>query len=389
MDEAVSAYLRDPAFFGPDAELSYEEISEGNINHVYRVRDAKTGGTLVIKRAERVSRISPDIKLDVGRGEREYNYYRLCEQSAPRYLPRARGYDRDLRLIALEDMSPRFEVLRNVIPDGQIPDGIGAKLADYVVTTTFETSDFGLDHQRKKKLCAEFSNPELCDLTERLVFTEPITDSPENYISDANAEFAEKEVYSDPVLRTCGAGLKHTFMNSPQALIHGDLHFGSVFVSRDGDIAVFDPEFCFFGPIGYDLGNLYAHFLMGAIYHDVRNGGSSGFPAKAEKEAADLIYGFFTGFAKRIRRDCRDPMLSDPGFSRDFILGVIRDTAGFAGTECLRRAVGIAKIPEFSLLDKQGRAEMERRVIRAAKKLITEAPAFDEAALAGFIADRK
>ena len=56
-------------------------------------------------------------------------------------------------------------------------------------------------------------------------------------------------------------------MNAPQALIHGDLHFGSVFAKPDG-VVVFDPEFCFFGPVGYDLGNLIAHFLLEACAAD-------------------------------------------------------------------------------------------------------------------------
>ena len=49
------------------------------------------------------------------------------------------------------------------------------------------------------------------------------------------------------------AKLKEGFLTHAQALIHGDLHTGSIMVTEE-DTKVIDPEFAFYGPIGFDIG---------------------------------------------------------------------------------------------------------------------------------------
>lgn len=49
-------------------------------------------------------------------------------------------------------------------------------------------------------------------------------------------------------------------MNNAQALIHGDLHSGSIFINEKG-IKVIDPEFAFYGPMGYDIGNVIGNLF--------------------------------------------------------------------------------------------------------------------------------
>jgi 5-methylthioribose kinase len=44
-------------------------------------------------------------------------------------------------------------------------------------------------------------------------------------------------------------------------VIHGDLHSGSVMVT-DRDTRVIDPEFAFYGPIGFDLGAFFGNLLL-------------------------------------------------------------------------------------------------------------------------------
>lgn len=46
------------------------------------------------------------------------------------------------------------------------------------------------------------------------------------------------------------AMLRDRFMNCAQALVHGDLHSRSIFANADG-LKVLDPEFAFYGPMGY------------------------------------------------------------------------------------------------------------------------------------------
>ena len=77
----------------------------------------------------------------------------------------------------------------------------------------------------------------------------------------------EQEIYGDKELRLEGAKLKFDFMEHAQALIHGDLHSGSIFINNER-IKVFDPEFAFYGPMGYDLANVVAHTIF-AKFHSI------------------------------------------------------------------------------------------------------------------------
>ena len=55
--------------------------------------------------------------------------------------------------------------------------------------------------------------------------------------------------------------LKLKFMDAPEALIHGDLHTGSIMVT-DSATMVIDPEFAFYGPMGFDIGAVIGNLLM-------------------------------------------------------------------------------------------------------------------------------
>src|SRR4029079_15820779 len=55
--------------------------------------------------------------------------------------------------------------------------------------------------------------------------------------------------------------LQLKFMASPEALLHGDLHTGSIMVTQS-QTRVIDPEFAFYGPMGFDIGAVLANLLM-------------------------------------------------------------------------------------------------------------------------------
>ncbi|MFM9559390.1 S-methyl-5-thioribose kinase, partial [Streptomyces caniscabiei] len=85
-----------------------------------------------------------------------------------------------------------------------------------------------------KALVAASVSPELCKITEDVVLSEPYLTHEHNHwlpeLDDLAAEFR-----ADAALRTEVADLRHTFMTSAQALLHGDLHTGSVMVgTREG-----------------------------------------------------------------------------------------------------------------------------------------------------------
>lgn len=50
-------------------------------------------------------------------------------------------------------------------------------------------------------------------------------------------------------------------MSKAEALLHGDIHSGSIFVA-EGRLKAIDAEFGFYGPIGFDVGTALGNLLL-------------------------------------------------------------------------------------------------------------------------------
>ena len=57
------------------------------------------------------------------------------------------------------------------------------------------------------------------------------------------------------------------FCEKTQALIHGDLHTGSVMVTHEST-QVIDPEFAFYGPMGFDIGAFIGNLFLAYFAQD-------------------------------------------------------------------------------------------------------------------------
>lgn len=115
--------------------------------------------------------------------------------------------------------------MRYALMNHEIFPRFAEDISTYMVNTLLKTTDVAMEHKAKKALVKSFINPELCEITEDLVLTEPYNDcNHRNNVFPPIAGFVKRELYEDEALKLAVAKIKFEFMNNAQALIHGDLH---------------------------------------------------------------------------------------------------------------------------------------------------------------------
>ena len=247
--------------------MTAKEIGDGNLNYVFKVTDAK-GHSVIIKQAGVEARISADMKLDTDRNRIESEILVLEGKLAPGYVPEIYFYDTVMSACGMEDLSDH-EIMRTAMLEHKIFPKFADQISTFMAQVLMGTTDVVMDHQEKKELQRKFINPELCDITEALVYTEPYNDERgRNRVFPPIADFVKEKLYEDQGLHCEVAKLKMDFMTRAQSLIHGDLHTGSIFINEEST-KVFDPEFCFYGPMGYDIGNVIANMIFAWANGDV------------------------------------------------------------------------------------------------------------------------
>jgi 5-methylthioribose kinase len=378
--EDVMEYVKEKIpSFKKATKLSCEEIGDGNLNYVFRVVDHESGSSIIVKQAGDTARISDDFKLSTNRIRIESNILKLHGKLAPSLVPIVYLYDHIMNCCVMEDLSDHT-ILRTALINHQRFPQIADDLTSFMVNTLLLTSDVVMNHKEKKEMVKDYINPELCEITEDLVYSEPFNDyHHRNELFPENREWIEANIYDDKALSLEAAKLKFSFLTNAQALVHGDLHTGSVFV-RDDSTKVIDPEFAFYGPMGYDVGNVMANFIFawvnGALTLTIGLEKDT-YMKWLEETLTEVIDLFSLKFLTKWKENVTDIMAKADGFDRWYLDSVLEDTAGVAGLELIRRIVGLAKVKDItSIEDKDLRTNAERICLKMAKKLILERTAF-------------
>lgn len=370
----VLEYVKEKGYMPQGAELTAREIGDGNLNYVFRVVDEKTGKSVIVKQAGEALRISAEMKVSTDRNRIESEILEIEWKYAPGLVPRIFGYDTVMCACVMEDLSDHA-LMRYALMRHETFPRFAEDISTFMVNTLLKTSDVAMEHKAKKELVKRFINPELCEITEDLVLTEPYNDcNRRNIVFPLNAEFVRRELYEDEALHLEIAKIKFDFMNNAQALIHGDLHTGSIFVKPDST-RVFDPEFAFFGPMGYDVGNVVANLIF--AYDNGWAAGEAAFCDWVLRTIEETLDLFRRKFLAAFDECAADRMARTPGFKEWYLASVMSDTAAYAGTELIRRTVGMAQVKDVTTIaDPDKRAYCERLNILCAKEYILNRAAF-------------
>lgn len=372
--EAVKQYAVEVLHrFAPDEETDCVEIGDGNINYVYKITSKRDGHSVIVKQADKHLR-SSGRPLDLYRNKIEASILRLEGELAPGFVPEVYYYDEVMAATSMEDIS-EYKNLRRELSENRVYPHLAENMAEFLAATLLPTTDLVMDSGEKKKNVKFFINPELCFISEDLVLSEPYMAVPffernRNIVTPGNEEFVAEHLYDNSTLHTEVAKLRVNFMNNAQALVHGDLHSGSIFANASG-LKVLDPEFAFYGPMGYDIGNVIGNFFF-ALANKVFTMPEETAAIKGLKDTISALYDLTEKkLAEKYDRLVTFPLYKNAAFKAEYIHSVMADAMGYAGTEIIRRVVGDSKVMEVtSVNDPEKRIPMEQALIRLGTDLI-------------------
>lgn len=359
-------------YFADDVDLICEEIGDGNLNYVFKVVDQKSNRSIIVKQAGPVARISSDIKVSPDRNRIESSILKLQYDLAPGLVPKVFKYDSVMNCFTMEDLSD-YEIMRTaLLKYKQFPHFVD-HITTFLVNTLLLTSDVVMDHKEKKERVKNYINPELCEISEDLVFTEPFGDYERNDVFPPSRSFIEENIWGDEALKLETARLKFDFMNHAQSLVHGDLHTGSIFI-KENSTMVIDPEFAFYGPAGYDVGNIVANLIFAYVHgkHTTEDEDKERqFSIYLINSIRELVNQFKVKFDKAWADYATDPVAAYQGFKDIYLFNLLKDTAGVAGLELIRRIIGLAHVEDItSISNEDKRLNAEKTCLLIGKSFI-------------------
>ena len=373
------------AVFHPTEVLDVIEVGDGNLNLVFKVfAQADPSRTVVLKQALPYLRLVGDSwPLPTDRARIEAEALKIEARLVPEHTPHVYFYDPEMYLTAMQNLDPRIIMRKGLIQGIKYPH-FAQHIGTFLARTLAGTSDLVLDYRTKKLEVIRFTNPELCKITEDLIFTEPFRKTERN-LFHKEIEPQVLILQADDELRVEVAQLKEKFMTHAQALVHGDLHTGSIMIDQH-ETYVIDPEFAFYGPMGLDIGAVIANLLLSYASHEVRTPD----PEKRADfrryltETIISLWGVFVAEFQRVAWDQVDPVGMPPAYQRDYMARVFEDTVGMAGCIMLRRVIGLAGVVDIrgieNVTDRSTAASlalnigqtliMQRRTIKTIEALI-------------------
>ncbi len=371
---------------GTPSQWNGREVGDGNLNLVFIVEGP--GTSVVVKQAlPYVRLVGESWPLPLCRSH--FEHLALVEQArwAAQFVPVVFHADREMALIVMEYLAPHVVLRQGLIGGFRYPR-VGQHLGVFLARTLYFTSDLFLAADAKKQRIEQFlGNTSMCKISEDLIFDEPYFDAPMNRHTRPQLDALILALRKDARLKLAVQDMKWQFLNAPEAMIHGDLHTGSVMVTED-DTRVIDPEFAFYGPMGFDVGAIIGNLLMAYLAqpgHERQRGEREQHGSYILDQLQCLWATFRNSFAELWRQHhlgpgagsvCQPRLCVDapdllPLAIESRLAAIWRQSLGFAGSKMIRRIAGLAHIADFeAIADPDVRAACERNALDLARELL-------------------
>eukprot|EP00963_Diacronema_lutheri_P001717 scaffold110_cov315-Pavlova_lutheri.AAC.48 len=368
---------------GSPSEWNIREIGDGNINFIFVVK-GPTGGLVVKQGLPYVRSMGDSWPLSCDRLRYEAHCLRRHRECCQEHVPEVHLLDEARGLIVMQYVAPPHIVLRKGITAGRIFPKLGRQMGKYLANVAFKTSLIGNQTEVHREQVLFYNrNIQMFKITEDLVFTEPYMEAEHNWWTSPQLDEEALFMRTDPELKLAISNLKRKFCEHTQALIHGDLHTGSLMVTKES-AWVIDAEFAMYGPIGFDVGAFLGNLLLGYFAQDGHRSLDNDRSSAKHwlLSCVSETWAFFEEEFKRLwdvegaNGDAFSPKL----FAEDslkksaqqvFLQEILQDALGFAGAKMARRIVGLAHVEDFkSIADAEVRARCEKKALRCAWQLL-------------------
>ena len=253
----ISNYLKNKKWLDPsETVMSIEKPGEGNMNVVMRVKTDQS--SLILKQSKPYVQKYPSIPAPIVRLEVEHEFYHLVKSNSvlSTFLPDLIGFDPDNYILAIQDLGIAVDF-----------SFLYQKSSSFKRGNLFEAIQF-LSNLHCNPFPEEIKNQfpknlELRKLNYEHLFIYPYLEK-NGFDLDTIQEGLQtiaKPYKQDASLKKQMKELGEVYLSQGEYLLHGDFYPGS-WLLLNGSLKVIDPEFCFFGPVEYDVGVLIAHMKM-------------------------------------------------------------------------------------------------------------------------------
>ena len=362
------------------SKWNIDEVGDGNLNLVYTV--SSDSGNIIIKQALPYVRLVGDSwPLPLSRSFYEHEVLVRQAKRDSGSVPVIYYFDKEQAIIAMEMLLPHI-ILRKKLIAGEYINGLAQRLGEFCARNAFRGSDLSLQTADKKSDTAMFQgNLALMAITESLVFTEPYFEAEMNHHTDGLDPIV-KILRSDVKMKSEAQKMLMKFTSNTETLCHGDLHSGSV-MCTDNETKVIDPEFGFYGPMGFDIGMLISNYLMAYFSQPGHRDSEKlseyqNWILKVIEETFETFQQEFKELWNSERTGILFPssMFEDQGDSSDFALNemlehIWQDAVAVCGIEMHRRVLSLAHNADFEEInDTKKRSQLEARNLMMGRELI-------------------
>ncbi len=365
-------------FFGNN-DIEAKEIGDGNLNYVYLISSVQNKAkALIAKQAVPYLRcVGEEFPLSRERMTYEIRALQKFKNIVPNQIPDIYYSSEEMSLLVMQYLDHHVILRAGLIESNTYPN-FNKHISTYLANTLFYTSSLYLQSVDKRILIDKFnSNTELCKLTEDFVFSFAFMENETNDNENVKDNPLAQKIFNDMVFKEKVIELKYKFMTQADALVHGDLHTGSIMLNEN-ETYIIDPEFAFVGPFGFDIGALLANMVNNYIHHNIvtKDIKQQKWLLESIKEILDMFESKFLELWNHTQNTSLiiDGLLDDKtkkSYQTNFLKSILQETVGFAGCKMARRIFGVAGVEEIrGIKDKVLRAKAENMVFDIAREFV-------------------